>query len=112
MEVRQVIKLIEIIVTFITAGATIINTVISKKTSKKVETIQDIKEEFKNNLNSVKYENDKTYLTDFLSEIENGNKKSEIQIRRAYEVYEEYTKLNGNSYIRTEWERLKKENKI
>lgn len=106
------IKLIEIIVTFITAGATIINTVISKRTSKKIETIQDIKEEFKKELNLVKYENDKTNLTNFLSEVEAGTKKSPIQIRRAYEVYEEYTKLNGNSYIHDKWEELVREGKL
>lgn len=104
--------MVEIIIAVITAGATIINTMISKRTSNKVETIQDIKKEFIEELNLVKYENDKTYLTDFLSEVEAGNKKSEIQIKRAYEVYEEYTKLNGNSYIKMEWERLKEEKKL
>lgn len=104
--------MIEIIITIITAVATIINTIISKMTSKKIETIQDIKEEFKKDLNLVRYENDKTTLTNFLSEIELGEKKSQIQIRRAYEVYEEYTKLNGNSYVHDKWEELVKKGKL
>ena len=98
----------QIIIALITAGATIINTFISKNTSKKVETIQELKRDIKKDLDSVKYENDKTYLTDFLSEVEAKQPKTEIQKRRAYEIYEEYTKLNGNSYIHNKWEELVK----
>lgn len=102
----------EVVIALIGAGASIITAIISKNTSRKVETIQDIKQELIKDLNSVKYENDKTYLTDFLSELEAGNKKSPIQIKRAYEVYEEYTKLNGNSYIHDKWEELVSNGKL
>lgn len=104
--------MIEIIITLIGAGASVLTAFISRSASKKIETIQDIKEEFKKELNLVKYENDKTNLTNFLSEVEAGTKKSPIQIRRAYEVYEEYTKLNGNSYIHDKWEELVREGKL
>lgn len=100
--------MVQIIIALITAGATIINTFISKNTSKKIETIQELKKDIKKDLASVKYENDKTYLTDFLSELEAGTPKSPIQIKRAYEIYEEYTKLNGNSYVHNKWEELVK----
>lgn len=100
--------MVQIIIALITAGATIINTFISKNTSKKVETMQELKKDIKKDLDSVKYENDKTYLTDFLSELEAGTPKSPIQIKRAYEIYEEYTKLNGNSYVHNKWEELVK----
>lgn len=100
--------MVQIIIALITAGATIINTIISKNTSKKVETIEELKKDIKKDLDSVKYENDKTYLTDFLSEIEAGQTKTEIQKKRAYEVYEEYKKLHGNSYVHDKWEELKK----
>lgn len=100
--------MVQIIIALITAGATIINTFISKNTSKKVETIQELKRDIKKDLDSVKYENDKTYLTDFLSEVEAKQPKTEIQKRRAYEIYEEYTKLNGNSYLHNKWEELVK----
>ncbi len=100
--------MVQIIIALITAGATIINTFISKNTSKKVETIQELKRDIKKDLDSVKYENDKTYLTDFLSEVEVGQPKTEIQKKRSYEIYEEYTKLNGNSYVHNKWEELVK----
>lgn len=53
-------------------------------------------------------QNDKTYLTDFLSEVEGGQLKTEIQKKRAYEIYKEYTKLHGNSYVHNKWEELVK----
>jgi hypothetical protein len=51
----------------------------------------------------------KTFLVDFLSDVESGIKKDEVQIKRAYEVYEHYTEdLHKNSYIHDKWERLMK----
>lgn len=96
--------MVTIIVALITATATIVNTIISKKTSKKVDKFQEIKDSINNHI----LEADKTYLTDFLTEVENSIKKSDIQVKRAYEVYEEYTNLKGNSYIHDKWDELKK----
>lgn len=51
----------------------------------------------------------RNFLVDFLADIEKGISKDEIQIKRAYEVYEHYTKdLHKNSYIHDKWERLMK----
>lgn len=86
-----------IIVALITVTGTIINTVISKKTNKKVE-----------NLHEHILDADKTHLINFLSDIELGNKKTDIQIKRAYEIYERYTKNGGNSYVHDKWEEMKK----
>lgn len=88
-----------IIVAVITGIITIINTVISKRTNKKVDKI----EELKKNIDNMRAENkkdmvahtldaDKTYLINFLSELENGLKKTDVQIKRAYEIYERYSK--------------------
>lgn len=104
--------MVSIIVAIIPVVGVIITTYMTNKTNKKIESIDDIKKEFKIELNNVKRENDKTYLTDFLSDIENGQTKSEIQIKRAYEIYEEYTSLNGNSYVHNKWEELVKEGKL
>ena len=91
-----------------TAG-TIIVALISKNTNKKVEKMESIKSEFKTEINNFRKEYDKTYLTDFLSELESGAQKSEIQLQRAHEIYSEYTdELKGNSYIHTKWSDLEK----
>lgn len=89
--------MVSIIVAVITTSGVIINTIISNKINKKINSIDDLRRE-----------NDKTYLTDFLAELENGQPKSEIQIKRAYEIYEEYTNLKGNSYVHNKWEELVK----
>lgn len=48
----------------------------------------------------------KTYLINFLSDIENGIKKDEEQYKVAYEVFDHYTNdLKMNSYIHAKWER-------
>lgn len=51
----------------------------------------------------------RNYLVNFLSDMEAGIHKDEVQIKRAYEVYEHYTNdLHKNSYIHDKWTRLMK----
>ena len=103
-----------IIVALITVAGTIINTVISKKTNKKVDSIEDLKkemqsmkEENKRDMKEHLLEADKTFLINFLSDLENGIKKTDVQIKHAYEVYERYCNNGGNSYVHDKWEESK-----
>lgn len=51
----------------------------------------------------------RNYLVDFLVDVERGIDKDEIQIKRAYEIYDHYTNdLKGNSYIHDRWNKLMK----
>ncbi len=51
----------------------------------------------------------RNFLVNFLADVENGVEKDEVQIKRAYEVYEHYSKdLHKNSYIHDKWEKLMK----
>lgn len=51
----------------------------------------------------------RNFLVDFLADVEEGIHKDEVQIKRAYEVYEHYTNdLHKNSYIHDKWEKLMK----
>lgn len=93
---------------------TIINTIISKKTNKKVDNIENLnkkidkmREESKRDMVAHTLDADKTYLINFLSELENGLKKTDVQIKRAYEIYERYCKNGGNSYVHDKWEECK-----
>ena len=54
----------------------------------------------------------RTSLVDFLSDIENGQVKDPIRIKNAYELYDKYKDLGGNSYVHDKWEKLKREGKI
>ena len=57
-------------------------------------------------LNSIK-----TDLVNFMCLAENNNITHE-QVQNAYDLYDRYCKLGGNSYIHDKWEKLKKEGKI
>lgn len=49
----------------------------------------------------------KTYITDFLSDLENGIPKDDEQYKVAHEIYDHYTKdLKQNSYIHDKWEKV------
>ena len=51
----------------------------------------------------------RNFLVDFLADVERGIEKDEVQIKRAYEVYEHYTRdLHKNSYIHDKWTKLMK----
>ena len=51
----------------------------------------------------------KNFLVRFLADVERGQKMDDIEIKRAYDVYEHYAKdLKQNSYIHDKWERLMK----
>lgn len=54
-------------------------------------------------IDNLELEQTKNYLLEFLCDVKNGVVKNEYQIQRAHEVYERYTKLNGNSYIKHLW---------
>lgn len=104
-----------IIVAIITGVFTIINTVISKKTNKKVAKIEDLQKEINNmreenrkDLLNHTLEYDKTYLVDFLSELENNVQKTDVQKKHAYEVYERYSSNGKNGYVKDKWDECKK----
>jgi hypothetical protein len=42
-----------------------------------------------------------------MAEVERGEKKSEEQLHRAYEIKEEYNRLGGDSYVDSQWDKLK-----
>ena len=49
------------------------------------------------------------WLVDFLTDIENGVEKDEVQFKFAHELYDYYTDiLKENSYIHDKWERVMK----
>ena len=67
-----------------------------------------MREESKRDMVEHTLDADKTYLINFLSELENGTEKTDVQIKRAYEIYERYSKNGGNSYVHDKWEECKR----
>lgn len=81
---------------------TTITLVLKKQLTKDVKDLGNI-------IKEIDYNNCKTYLTDFLSDVRSGEPKSDIQRQRACEIYTHYIQdLKGNTYIKTEWEKLVK----
>ncbi len=49
----------------------------------------------------------KNFLVRFLADVERGQKIDDIEIKRAYDVYDHYKNdLKQNSYIHDKWEKL------
>lgn len=98
----------EVIVAIITTGGIIVNSIITSRTNKKIKNIDEIKESLQAQMKDDQYQIYKTYLVDYLSEVENGTSKTEIQKERAKEIYDKYVAMGGNSYVRDKWEELKR----
>ena len=54
----------------------------------------------------------KNYLVQTLADIDRNGYIDGVQKARFYEQYEHYQKLGGNSYIKDDFERLKRANKL
>ena len=101
MTVEELVKIIVMVASFITAITTIC--IFCKKAiNKGFEPIYK-------RIDKLDINQCRNYLVDFLSDVEAGIEKDEIQVKRAYEVYDHYTAdLKGNSYIHDKWQRLMK----
>ena len=54
----------------------------------------------------------KDYLVQFIGRIDRGYEPSETELERFYENYDRYTSLGGNSYVKTEVQRLSAAGKL
>lgn len=47
------------------------------------------------------------FLNEFIADLENGVHKNQYQIKRAHDIYNHYeVDLDGNSYIKEQWDRV------
>ncbi len=91
----------------------IFNNVVTKPILEKMESN---KKELQQEINVVKEDlivvgedQCKNYLVRFLADIEAEEELSEVEVERAYDAYEKYTKTyHGNSYIHDRWDKLMK----
>lgn len=82
----------------------VVTYLLNNKNAKKEDLIEIMKKD--------EYERYKTYLVDYLAEVENGTPKNEIQKQRASEIYDKYSKMGGNSYVHRKWEELYPKNHL
>ena len=57
-------------------------------------------------------DNAKNYIVPFLARVERGEPVDSIELERFHEEYKFYTDHDGNSYIKSRVEKLKKEGKL
>ena len=71
---------------------TLVNVYLNQKNAKKKDLVELLQKD--------EYERYKTYLVDYLAEVENGTPKNEIQKQRASEIYDKYSKM-GRKFVCT-----------
>ncbi len=98
MQIINLVILIGSFITAITAICAFLKKVINKGFAPIYQKIDDL------DINQCK-----NYLVTFLKSVEKGEPMDDVEVQRAYEVYDHYIKdLNGNSYIHDKWEKLMK----
>ena len=112
---ESLINWVILIASFLGAVGAIIatvNKVVTKAVEKAQKPIYDLIKETHESTDSKIKEIDmsqcKNYLVGFLKEVENGEIIDEVEKERAYEVFDHYSEIGGNSYIHDKWERLMK----
>lgn len=98
--------MIEITITAISTIGVILQALISNSNKKKLDTINALDAK----INQAILSSEKTYLADFMADLEKGETKTQEQIKRAYEIKEQYNALGGDSYIDSQWDKLKSRN--
>ena len=76
------------------------------------EEINEFQEAALQNRNNIELELIKVILANFINDVEKGVPKSQIQKQNAFELYDRYLTLGGNSYIHENWKKLLSENKL
>ena len=81
--------------------------IISFVTKALKKTIKNELEPISDNIKMLDVSQCKNFLVRFLADVEQGNELDQVEMERAYEVFDHYTNdLKQNSYIHTRWEQL------
>lgn len=95
----QILGALTFIVSFITALGFLSN-VLKKQVDKTLQPIND-------SIKELDISQCKNFLVRFLADVEQGNELDEVEMERAYEIYDRYTNtLKQNSYIHKRWGEL------
>lgn len=101
MTVTTLVAIIIEIAGLITAVSVIVNK-FNKMFDKKLEPINE-------SIKTLDEATCKNYLVSFLKGVEKGEQMDEVEIERAYEVYDHYSNvLHKNGYIHSKWKKLMK----
>lgn len=111
-QIAAFITLLSIFIGAITGLITFIKSSISKILKPIDQKIDHLHKTSIESRNNIELELIKMMLVSFMTDIEQGNPKSQIQKENAYELYDRYKTLGGNSYVHDKWQKLTKEGKL
>ncbi len=111
-QILAIISFLSVFIGAITALITFSKTFISKILKPINQKIDHLEEVSSKNRNNIELELIKMILINFINDIEQGIQKSPIQKKNAYELFDRYHELGGNSYVHDRWEKLIQEGKL
>lgn len=98
------------------AGLTAISKLVGKAASnwlqKSLEPISEKLDTIDGRFDDFDQDRCKDYLVQFIAKMDEGHQPSETELERFYENYDRYTSLGGNSYVKTEVQRLSAAGKL
>lgn len=107
ISLASLLSAISAIIAFVKQFKKSVDKIIDNKFKQSLEPISEKLSTIEHRTDKIDENQCRNFLVNFLSDIENKVEKDDIQIKRAYEVYEHYTNdLHKNSYIHDKWERL------
>ena len=111
-QIASMITLISILIGAITGLIAFVKSFVTKVLTPLDQKIDHLQKTSSLNRNNIELELIKMFLVNFINDVEHGTYKSDIQKKNAYELYDRYQNLGGNSYIHDSWEKLIQEKKI
>ncbi len=111
-QIAGIITLISVFVGAITGLIAFYKSFVSKILKPIDQKINHLEKVSVNGRNNIELELIKIILVNFINDTEHGVYKSQIQKQNAYELYDRYIALGGNSYIHDKFEKLIKEGKV
>lgn len=108
ISLATLLNAILVIITFINKAKKPIDNVMDKKFQEALKPVTNKLDDIEKRIDKLDIHQCRSYLVDYLSDKEAGIDKNDIQTKRAYELYDHYCELGGNSYIHDKWEKIMK----
>lgn len=112
---NQVMSGVTIFATFIGSAIAIYKYLcnfLGKQIEESLKPLNNKVDNIANNMNDMDLNRCKDFLVRFISDLEQGQVVSDIELERFHETYAHYQKIGGNSYVHDKVEKLKKQGKL
>ncbi len=111
-QIVAILTFISVLIGSITTIITILKKFISKILKPIEKKIDDLQENSSKSRNAIELELVKIILVNFVNDVDQGIEKTQIQKQNAYELYDRYKTLGGNSYVHDRWKKLIDDGKL